>query len=159
MQITPPFAGTDFPQPTVRKAISSRIGAGDIKCAVIDRRDIGKFVARIIADERTLNRYVFCWTEHVSVNETIAIADRVSGRKMEIEDVSVDEFNALLESSSGMERIGVEYAYSIWVRGDNTVENAKKEEYGAALDARELYPGIEKELKTVEEFAKELYLK
>ena len=48
-----------------------------------------------------------------------------------------------------------EYIWSIWVRGDNTVENAKKPEYGEALDARELYPDLK--LRTLEDYAKELY--
>lgn len=48
------------------------------------------------------------------------------------------------------------YNYSLWIR-DNTVENAKKEEYGGALDARELYPELTKELNSLEAFAKDFY--
>ena len=74
MQITPPFGGSDFPHPVVKKAMSSRIGTGDVKCAITDRRDIGKFVARIIADERTLNQTVFIWEDEVTLNKTWAVA-------------------------------------------------------------------------------------
>lgn len=35
-----------------------------------------------------------------------------------------------------------QYLVSAWLRGDNTLENAKRPEYGGALDARELYPDI-----------------
>ena len=57
-----------------------------------------------------------------------------------------------------IDRIHYDYWYSLWVRGDNTVENAKKGEYGAsALDARELYPDLGKELRSLEEYARELY--
>lgn len=33
--------------------------------------------------------------------------------------------------------------HSVYVRCDNTIENAKKEEYGGALNARELYPDFQ----------------
>ena len=45
--------------------------------------------------------------------------------------------------------------YSMWVRGDNTIENAKKAEYGSALDARELYPDLKP--KSLEEYYREVY--
>lgn len=48
-----------------------------------------------------------------------------------------------------------QYLYSLFVQGDNTVENAKKEEYGAALDARELYPDLK--ASSLEAYAKEYY--
>ncbi|OCB85052.1 NAD-binding protein [Sanghuangporus baumii] len=157
MQVTVPFADPKFPQPIIRRVSTSYIGSGDVKCALIDKRDIGKFVARIIADDRTLNQYVFCWTEEFTLNETIALAERVSGRKVNIEHISADEMEKILKDGSGLERILFGYEYSIWIRGDNTVENAKKKEYGGALDARELYPDIGKELRTMEDFAKECY--
>jgi hypothetical protein len=46
----------------------------------------------------------------------------------------------------------LEYTYSMHVRGDNTVANAKA---AGALDAHELYPDIRQ--TTLEEFAKGLY--
>lgn len=48
-----------------------------------------------------------------------------------------------------------EYQYSLCIRGDNVIENAKKPEYGSALDARELYPDIE--VKKLEDYARENY--
>lgn len=45
-----------------------------------------------------------------------------------------------------------EYAYSIYVRGDNTVEHAKSL---GALDARELYPDLKP--PSLEEYAKAFY--
>ncbi|KAL5514228.1 hypothetical protein ACEPAG_2316 [Sanghuangporus baumii] len=159
MQITPPFTDIQSASPVRKKAMTSCIGSGNVKCAVTDNRDIGKFVARIISDDRTLNQYVFCWTQEVTLNETIALAERVSGSKIDIENVSADEMAKLIKDSDDRDRLSTEYVYSLWVRGDNTVENAKKKEYGGALDARELYPDIGKELKTIEDFAKELYSK
>ncbi|KAL5514231.1 hypothetical protein ACEPAG_2319 [Sanghuangporus baumii] len=158
MDITLPFVDLeDFSQPIIQRVSKSYIGSGDVKCAVIDKRDIGKFVARIIADDRTLNRYVFCWTEEVTLNEIVALAERVSGHKINVEHITADEMKKIMKSGSGPERIFPEYAYSVWIRGDNTVENAKKEEYGGALDARELYPDVGKELRTTENFVKEFH--
>lgn len=49
-----------------------------------------------------------------------------------------------------------EYVYSMWVRGDNTLENAKKPEYGSALDAKELYPDIP--VRKLVDYAQEYYV-
>jgi hypothetical protein len=46
----------------------------------------------------------------------------------------------------------LECAYSIYIRGDNTIANAKK---AGALDVRELYPDMSPKL--LEDFAKEFY--
>lgn len=48
-----------------------------------------------------------------------------------------------------------EYSYSLFIRGDNTVENAKKPDYGNALDGKELYPDIQ--LRSVLESVKDYY--
>ena len=53
--------------------------SGEVKQALTDLRDIGKFVARIIADKRTLNRYVLVHSEEHTQNEIFALAKRVSG--------------------------------------------------------------------------------
>ena len=52
------------------------------KSAVIDLADIGKFVARILLDERTLNRYVLCYSEQKSQTEMIEIVETVFGKKV-----------------------------------------------------------------------------
>lgn len=48
-----------------------------------------------------------------------------------------------------------QYHKSMWILGENTVENAKKEEFGGALDARELYPDLK--VKTLREVAPAYY--
>ena len=144
--------------PALPDFLRNRYGSGNVKCAVTDLRDVGKFVARIIADDRTLNRYVFCWSEEVTQNEAFALAEHVSGRKFEIVDISADEvISKAKDASDPIARAMYQYANSMWLRGDNTVENAKKPEYGGALDARELYPDIGNELGSLENYAKELY--
>lgn len=64
---------------------------------------------------------------------------------------------AEVQERGTLKRTLLQYFNSLYVRGDNTVENAKKEEYGGALDARELYPDIK--LRSLEDYAKEYYSK
>ncbi|KAH8116637.1 NAD-binding protein [Phellopilus nigrolimitatus] len=129
---------------------------GNVKNAVTDLRDIGKFVERIILDPRTQNRYVFCWTEEITQNEVFALAKRISGKDIETVHISEEDLLARARDAEGIMKPIMEYAVSVFIRGDNIVENAKKEEYGGALDARELYPDLK--LRSVEDYAKELYL-
>ena len=160
MQITIPALDPSkayYPHPAFVESLKIKYGTGNVKTAVTDLRDVGKFVARIIADERTLNRYVFCWTEEVTKNEVFALIKRVSGKDLEGPNVSAEELQEKIKNpKDSFEDAFGQYQYSIWIRGDNTVENAKKPEYGGALDARELYPDIGKELRSLEDYAKEL---
>jgi hypothetical protein len=57
-------------------------GPGNVKNAVTSLMDIGRFVARIIEDPRTINKYVFCWSEEVTLDKVYEIADRISGQKL-----------------------------------------------------------------------------
>ncbi len=129
-----------------------------------DLRDIGLFFARIIADERTLNGYVFCWAEEKTQVEIWDMAERISGQK--VRKAEVTEATLLKQISSALdadrkagkpsiETTHGQYMNSLWIRGDNTVENAKKPEYGSALDARELYPDLH--TRSFEEYVKEMY--
>lgn len=49
----------------------------------------------------------------------------------------------------------LQYHKGMWILGENTVENAKKEEFGGALDARALYPDLT--VKTMKEVAPAYY--
>jgi len=138
-------------------------GTGEVKTAVIARSDIGKFVAEIIGDERTLNRYVFCRGDEKSQNEIWEIARKVKaelGGELTMSPKKVwskEEIEESLKSTDPFIVLGMEYMHSMFIRGDNTVENAKKPEYGRALDARELYPHIK--VLNLEDFTKQLYSK
>jgi hypothetical protein len=57
-------------------------GNGKMKNLVIDIRDIGKFVARIVDDERALNKYVYCWGEILTENQIYDVMEEVSGEKL-----------------------------------------------------------------------------
>lgn len=66
----------------VAKMSRERHGDGNVKTAVTSFDDIGHFVSRIIADPRTINQYVFCWSEEVSLNEVYPVFERLSGQKL-----------------------------------------------------------------------------
>lgn len=141
------------------KYLQTIYGSGDVKTAVTDRIDIGRFVERILNDPRTLNRYVFVWSEEVTQNETFALAERITGKILTPSRVDREEAEARIKSAqqdgNWLEVAAMQYYVSLWMREDNTVENAKKEEFGAALDTRELYPDLQP--RQLEVCARELY--
>ncbi|KAF7325433.1 Glycoside hydrolase [Mycena kentingensis (nom. inval.)] len=130
---------------------SQRIHAGGTaRNMLTDLRDVGRYVARIIKDERTLNKYVVTYSDVLTENEIFTITEEVSGEKIvEREYVTKDELIAkqvqftTLHSASPddatlrLHRGINDYAHSKYVREDNTPEYAK---YLGYLDANELYP-------------------
>ena len=54
-----------------------------MKTALTDLRDIGPYVAKIIMDARTENKYVFCYGELLSQEELFAKMEELSGEKIE----------------------------------------------------------------------------
>lgn len=59
------------------------IGDGNTPNALTDLRDIGRYVARIIVDDRTLNKMVFTYNTVLSPNEIYDLLERISGEKIE----------------------------------------------------------------------------
>jgi hypothetical protein len=57
-------------------------GDPDLKTGSTDIRDIGPYVARIIKDERTLNKYVFCFGEVSSQEAEFEMMEGLSGEKI-----------------------------------------------------------------------------
>ena len=55
------------------------IGTGDVPFAVADEFHIGDYVARIIQDERTLDRKVFVWEDEVTQNQVWDLAVKKYG--------------------------------------------------------------------------------
>lgn len=142
------------PHPVVYEMSRKIYGTGDKKNAVTDLRDIGTVVARAIADDRTLNRYVFFRAEEVTQHETFKLAERISGQTIKAELGTEADFERMAKGDHVSQSLAG-YLRSIFVRGDNTLENAKKDEYGGALEGRKLYPDLK--LRTLEDYAKEFY--
>ncbi|KAL0263710.1 hypothetical protein SLS55_002691 [Diplodia seriata] len=133
---------TIMPQSTIH-------GDGEQPNIIGDLRDLGRWTARIVEDERTLNKYVFTCSDVLSENQIYSIVEEVTGEKPERKQISFEEVEAVRnearikdekEPDSFMNRVmrfEADYKYSKYVRGDNQPEYAK---YLGYLDARELYP-------------------
>ncbi|KAI0644860.1 NAD-P-binding protein [Trametes meyenii] len=147
---------------------------GTQKVLVTDHRHIGTYVARIIADPRTLNQAVVIWEDEVAQLQAHEIGERRGGlpegeeecvlTRAGYEQIPAEEVLKRLEAAKAEVRHNPDdvaaqtlvawngYLHSMFFLGENTLENAKRLGY---LDARELYPDVPKH--TFEEFAKEYY--
>ena len=65
------------------------IADGNIPTALTDLRDVGRYVARIVRDDRTLNKYVFAYNVVATQNEVYSLLEHVSGEKIDRHYVSV----------------------------------------------------------------------
>ena len=140
-------------------------GTSEQKSALTDFRDVGRYVARIVQDDRTVNKYVFCYNELHSQLDSWAILEKLSGetipRKYVLqEEVEADIAEALpMLQTGGVDLKTVEgamiaykavtrqYGRSWGLRGDNTPEKAKELGY---VTSKELWP--EMEFASYEEF-------
>jgi hypothetical protein len=59
------------------------LGGGNVPCAITDLRDIGRYLAKIIVDERTLNRMVFAYNTVMSQNQIYDLMEEISHEKLE----------------------------------------------------------------------------
>ncbi|KAL1311476.1 hypothetical protein AAFC00_004418 [Neodothiora populina] len=125
------------------------VGDGETHGALTDLLDIGRYVAAIIADDRTLNKYVFAHNEIFTPNQVYEMVQRLSGETLTREYIpaetlykQLNELNKALEKDptdlvAMVDKVGVQYKISWGARADNTPQNAK---YLGYLDAKELYP-------------------
>ncbi|RAH42162.1 aromatic alcohol reductase [Aspergillus brunneoviolaceus CBS 621.78] len=137
---------------------------GNVPTALADLRDVGRYVARIIADPRTLNRRVHVYNEVYTLNRVCEVVERVSGEKLERRYVSraeardaVDKARMRLAHSPGdtgalLAHVAAQLFYSWGIRGDNTPENA---EYLGYLSGKDLYPDFE--YVSFEEYIREVH--
>ncbi|KAI0628426.1 NAD-P-binding protein [Trametes polyzona] len=151
------------------KAMTYTVHAGGKqKVLVTDLRHVGDFVARIIADPRTVNKAVMVWEDELTELEIHELGERVSGEAdvlkskriyVSEEDIikgAADAKAALAKDPANpfaiARKIWTEYEHSMFVLGENSLESAKALGY---LDARELYPDFPKH--PLSEFAEEFY--
>lgn len=64
-------------------------GDGNIPNAMTDLNDVGRYVALIIADERTLNKMVFAYNEVLTANQAYGMMESLSGEKIARNYVSI----------------------------------------------------------------------
>lgn len=63
-------------------------GDGNTPSALTDMRDVGRYTARIIADDRTLNHMVFVYSEIHSQNQVFTLLENLSKESIERVHVS-----------------------------------------------------------------------
>ncbi|CCF44437.1 isoflavone reductase [Colletotrichum higginsianum] len=113
-------------------------GDGSTVCGRTDLRDVGNYVARIIADARTLNQKVFAYTDLRTHNEVYDLIEKLSGEKIEREYLSSEQIEAEIANKDNIDRLSVLQFQKSWdLRGDNTPEYARYLGYQVAKD---LYP-------------------
>lgn len=130
------------------------VGDGNKRSALTDLKTIGSYVAKIILDDRTLNRYVMMYDTLMSQNEIYELLEELSGEKIDRTYINEEELLTQIDTvkksfkgpigdsiTSVGELGGLQYFYSWGIRGDNTPEYGK---YLGYLVANELYPEVEK---------------
>jgi nucleoside-diphosphate-sugar epimerase len=63
-------------------------GDGNVEDSIIDLADLARYTIRIIADDRTINKKVFCYGQTATQNEIIRIMEKVSGEKVQLAKVN-----------------------------------------------------------------------
>lgn len=138
------------------------VNSGDTPSALTDVRDIGTYVAAIIADTRTLNEYVLAYNEVWKPNDVYDELKELSGEKIPRKYISEQELRQQLiqyetakkdpdDYMTLARKWMLEYQISWGVRGDNTPEYAK---YLGYLTSKELYPDLK--FKSFESYLQEI---
>lgn len=65
------------------------LGDGTVPSAMTDLADVGRYVAKIVADPRTLNKMVFAYSELLTQKQVWDTVEKVSGEKLERKYVSL----------------------------------------------------------------------
>ncbi|KAK2610051.1 hypothetical protein N8I77_003510 [Diaporthe amygdali] len=115
---------------------------GSALCATTYLPDVGRYVERIIADPRTLNRMVFAYGEITTQRAAVDMVERLSGEKCQVQVVKSERVTAAVKSGE-LDlwcQVILEYVHSAWSRGDNDPQWAGFLGY---LDAKLLYPDLE----------------
>lgn len=117
------------------------VDEGSAPCATTYLPDVGRYVARIIADPRTLNRMVFAYGEVTTQRAVVDMVERLSGEKCPYRAVTSEQVAAAVRSGELdlWPQVILEYVYSSWARGDNDPQWAAFLGY---LDAKALYPDL-----------------
>lgn len=75
--------------------------------ALADMRDVGRYVARVIADPRTLNKRVHVYSEVYTQNKVLDVVEGVSGERLGRGYVSFFLFLFLFQLSGLMLLAGI----------------------------------------------------
>lgn len=72
---------------------------GNVPSALADIRDVGRYVARIIADPRTLNKKVHVYNDVYTRNQVYDLVEKLSGEKLERRYVCLSVYFQTIDSS------------------------------------------------------------
>lgn len=76
----PPSQSGENPSATF---LQGKLGAdGNVPVAVAEITDIGRYVAKVIADPRTLNKRVFVYNETYTQNQLYDLVEKLTGTKI-----------------------------------------------------------------------------
>ncbi|KAJ9144968.1 Isoflavone reductase [Pleurostoma richardsiae] len=128
-------------------------GDGNTPTSLTDLRDVGRYVAHIISDPKTLNKMVFAYNEVLTLNDVYDLLEKRSGETVDRNYVPKDKITVdiakaqqKMAQQEGQKSLAdysnlwtLEYRYSWGIRGDNIPERAR---YLGYLDCRELYPDL-----------------
>ncbi|OTA53883.1 NAD(P)-binding protein [Hypoxylon sp. EC38] len=125
---------------------------GNVPSALADIRDVGRYVARIITDPRTLNKRVHVYNEVYAQNQIYDTIERLTGESLPRSYISEEdavsrlnnarkELNNVPENPNAIDILTPhQLFYSRGIRGDNTPEYA---DYLGYLSGKELYPDFQ----------------
>ncbi|GJC94656.1 isoflavone reductase [Colletotrichum higginsianum] len=151
-QITPPRVPSGRADSGLLAPETHLFGDGSALSCLTHIDDIGRYVAKIIADPRTLNKAVFVYNEAWTQQQIFDKVEELSGEKLERNYLSAEDLQAQIdqlkkpdeEEPTDFKTLswlwGLQYKYSWGIRGDNSPENA---EYLGYLSGKELYPDVE----------------
>lgn len=120
--------------------------------ALTDARDTGRYFARLVRDERTVDKYVLVYNEMWTQHQIWDAVSRIAGEEVPKAYTSAAELEKAIEEAkaalaagdpdglAAFRLVGAQYPYSWAVRGDNTPEYAK---YLGYVTSKELYPDME----------------
>jgi hypothetical protein len=126
-------------------------GDGNVPSALTDLRDIGPYVARVIKDERAVNKYVLIYNEMWTPHQVYDLLEKLSGEKLPRKYNSLETIEKRIEEGmdkfkadphnlfAGLQVIGGQYMRSWGIKGENTPEYAK---YLGYVTSKELYPDM-----------------
>lgn len=126
-------------------------GDGNVPSALTDLRDIGLYVARVIKDDRAVNKQVLVYNEMWTPNQVCDLLEKLSGEKIprkydsleQIEKEINDGYERMKENPGdfmvGLQVVGGQYRRSWGIKGENTPEYAK---YLGYVTSKELYPDM-----------------
>ena len=127
-------------------------GDGTQPSALTDLRDIGKYVAKVILDNRTKNKMVLVYNEMWSQNQIWDCLEEMSDEKIPRNYTSLDMLENYISDADAklqhqpmdfalmIQKVSSQYQISWGIRGDNTPEYAK---YLGYITSKELYPDME----------------